>query len=286
MNEISHSFMDLRPKQRWEQGIWNSGMVLLFCCVIMGSANVVAQVHVRAAKQTKPVILSTSAPPSVINVRVDPRSVIDLRGLGASLYSTGLAPVSVMLSHLAVGDPGRDKGPTYLGYIYLVSHGRKLYLGSNYQNKTIRLGVLPEGELQILVASRSESFLASTGPAARNADGLPHATVRDMTNGWIEVHMEMTPRLPEAKLVFGDANQQAYARENYFGDVHLYFTGGVTCDATLQSLLELLKKGGPEERHDAADRLRKSYPTTARILRLFQPNSVEGGASTSSAPLR
>jgi hypothetical protein len=224
-----------------------------------------------------------SSKAAAIAGRVDPRSVMDFRGLGGIVYSTGLAPVSVTMTRVRSGE-GSHKGPGYPGQIYLVTKGRIICLGSNYDNKTLNLGWLPAGELRIVVNNPPESFTASTGPGARNAAALPHATVRDLPNGVVRVDMEMSPGLVEQRLIYGSGQQQAYARENFLADVHLYFTGGVTGDATVPLLIDSLKTGAPEVRLTAAGALRQAHPDIARGLGLFGRGQALPGALRAPPP--
>ena len=202
--------------------------------------------------------------PRTILRRVDPATVIDRRGMGGSVFATGLEPVTMRIF------PKRPapEDLTYYTRIYIVVDGKRRYIGHNRENKVVPLGKLPAGELSIVIDTEGEG-ISQTGPGSRNSDQLPHAVARDLNEGVVEVRFEGSMGLPEERLVYGNASEQDHARKNHFGDVLLQLTGGVTADATVPLLLESLRSDNPDLRKTAVEALRQAHRRIARSAGLF-----------------
>jgi len=204
----------------------------------------------------------TNAVHAAVPVPVDAAPVLDRQAIGATIYSTALEPVWIRIVPKPAGDA------TYVSRIYVVLKGTKQYLGTNRDNKSLALGRVAAGDLQILIETPGEG-LWSSGPGSRNADQLPHALARDVSEGLVEVRFEDLRGLPEERLTHGNATEQQYARQHYFRDVIVQVGGGVTADATVPALIESLQSSNPELRKTAADALRQTHPRMARALGLF-----------------
>lgn len=193
--------------------------------------------------------------------RKKPRAVFDLTGLGDPFYSTGLE--NVFLRIIPVVEPYRTNGHPYLANIYLVQGQQKIRLGSNYDSKLINLGKLPMGEIIIAV----ESFPAGSGvdwffsgPGDRNPDKLPHAVVRRLDSGIVDVRFEDSPYFTEMR---GMASNAGMLAANICQDTILQFGGGVTGDSALPILLKNLRDETPGTREAAAKTLKLAYPKIA-----------------------
>lgn len=246
-------------------GTWSLAALSAF--VLLGNAPVFAQKQApqRLNQGVRGEVKSQVQPAPVRMQRVSPQAVIDRRGMGGAVYSTGLEPITVRL----IGKPAG--AATYRSRIYVLVDGKPRYVGHNRENKTVSLGQWPVGELRILIETDGEG-VSSTGSGTRNVDRLPHALARDLADGVVEVRFEDVKGLPEEKLVYGSATDQQYARENYFADVNLQFNGGVTADSAVPVLLEEVKKGG-DRRKTAMEVLKQAHPRIARMLALRQPLS-------------
>jgi hypothetical protein len=184
---------------------------------------------------------------------------VDLRGLGGKVYSTGLEDIWV---RLIPQDPTKEKA--YLSQIHIISPGKKRHLGSNYESKFLNLGKIPAGEIQIEPWNTVERAALQTGPASRNEDGLPHATVRQLPTGVVDVRFENSPGLPEGKRINKSPFDPQWVHDHYFQDAILEFSGGVTADPMVMALLTMLKDPDPEKRKTATTALRQVYPKIAR----------------------
>lgn len=184
---------------------------------------------------------------------------VDLSGLGGQVYSTGLEDIWVTII-----PKSRATNITYLCQIYILGPGTAKYVGSNYEKKSLNLGKFPAGELLIGTSNTAERITVQTGPASRNPDNLPHATVRELPDGVVDVRFEDSRGLPEQRLVNGSPFERKWAHDNFFQDTVLQFSGGVTADAAVMTLLPMLKDTDPEKRQTAAAVLKQAYPKIAR----------------------
>jgi hypothetical protein len=210
-------------------------------------------------------------------VRVEEDISVDLSGLGGAVYSTGLEDVWVRLfsQKLYSGDGlhSGDGDVPYFSWIYLFATNRQTWLtnteiclGSNHEDedKFIKLGRLPAGEIRIRVQNTVEGNIVETGTASRNPDGLRHATVRKIPDGVVEVRFEHSPGLTEARLMSGTHLERLRAHNHFFHDCILQFGGGVTLDPTVFTLLTMSKDTDPEKRKVAKTALKQIHPNIAR----------------------
>ena len=191
-------------------------------------------------------------------VRSAPAARLDLSGVGGGVYSTGLENIQVTITPR----PSRATDPTYHSEIYVLWAGgkEKRHIGHNRQKRTVSLGRIPAGEVVVRIETGKDAH--ASGDASRNHDLLPHANVRQIAEGVVDVRMEDLPGLPEASA------PAAYKKEHFFQDANLVFTGGVTSEPGLLKTLELLKDPNPEARAAAAAVLKTGYPKTARAAGL------------------
>ena len=185
-------------------------------------------------------------------------------GLGGRVYSTGLEEVCVRI--IPVNKVAWKAETPYRSQIYLLGPGKKRLLGSNYDDRVVRLGRLPAGEIELgILPFGADAGAVRTGSGDRNPDGLPHAKVRAWPSGMVEVRFEDLLGLPEGRdLNSGNAVKREFAQRNFLSDVIVQFTGGVTADGAVLTVLESLKDPNPEVRHAAAATLRTGYPRIAR----------------------
>jgi len=187
---------------------------------------------------------------------------VNLVGLGGRIYSTGLDEVYVRIVPVHLVSWKRER--PYTSHIYLLAPGKKRFLGSNFDDRVVRLGRLPAGEIKLGIDSPEGSL--QTGPGERNPDKLPHAKVTQFPSGVVEVRFEDLLGLPERRgLRSGNSPaEQAYAHRNFLSDVIVQFSGGVTGSDVVMQTLELLKDPNPEVRKVAAYALKTCCPQIAR----------------------
>ena len=184
-----------------------------------------------------------------------------LLGLGGRVYSTGLEEVYVRI--IPVRQVSWKREMPYLSHIYLLSPGKTNFLGSNFDDRVVRLGRLPAGEIKLGIDSPEGSL--QTGPGERNPDRLPHAKVTQLPSGVVEVRFEDLLGLPERRgLRSVNSAEQAYAQRNLLSDVIVQFSGGVTASDVVMQTLEMLKHPDPEVRKVAAQALKACCPQIAR----------------------
>jgi len=184
-----------------------------------------------------------------------------LLGLGGRVYSTGLEEVYVRI--VPVNRVSWKIERPYTSGIYLLAPGKKRFLGSNYDDRVVRLGRLPAGEIELGIDSPEGSL--QTGPGERNPDKLPHAKVTQLPSGVVEVRFEDLLGLPERRgLRSVNSAEQAYAHRNFLSDVIVQFSGGVTGSDVVMQTLEMLKDPNPEVRKVAAYALKTCCPQIAR----------------------
>ena len=191
---------------------------------------------------------------------------VDLSGLGGGIYSTGLEPVWVRIISQKHHRPPDNLVPNFSQIYLLTTNDSAMYLGSNYQDKFLRLGKQPFGEIRIMIRCEANKSPLETGPASRNADNLPHATVKQLETGVVEVRFEDIPGLTEGRFMSGTIEERKYAHNHHFHDVVLEFRGGVTADTGLLTLLTLLKNADAQTRQGAEMALKQAYPRIARAV--------------------
>ena len=195
---------------------------------------------------------------------------VNLVGLGGRIYSTGLEEVYVRIVPVQQVSWKREK--PYLSHIYLLSPGKTNFLGSNFDDRVIRLGRLPAGEIKLGIDTfGADAGSVQTGPGERNPDNLPHAKATQLPSGVVEVRFEDLLGLPERRGLRSDNSpaEQAYAHRNFLSDVIVQFSGGVSASDVVMQTLEMLKHPDPEVRKVAAEALRVASPQTARSAGLF-----------------
>jgi hypothetical protein len=202
--------------------------------------------------------------PSTQVVSVQRQEQVSLAGLGGKVYSTGLEEVYVRI--IPVDQVSWKLEHPYVSRIYVMAQGKKRFVGSNFNGRVVRLGRLPAGEINLGIDSfGGDAGRVQTGSGERNPDGLPHATVRALPSGVVEVRFEDLFGLPEGRdLNSGDVAKRAHAQRNFLSDVIVQFSGGVTADGGVLTVLESLKDSNPEVRRAAAYTLRTGYPRIAR----------------------
>ena len=190
---------------------------------------------------------------------------VNLVGLGGRVYSTGLDEVYVRI--IPVDRVSWKLERPYTSRIYLLAPGRKRLLGSNFDDRVVRLGRLPAGEIKLGIDTYgADAGSVQTGPGERNPDRLPHAKVTQLPSGVVEVRFEDLLGLPERRgLKSGNSPaEQAYAHRNFLSDVIVQFSGGVTGSDVVMQTLEMLKDPNPEVRKVAAYALKTCCPQIAR----------------------
>ena len=190
---------------------------------------------------------------------------VNLVGLGGRIYSTGLEEVYVRI--IPVQQVSWKRETPYLSHIYLLSPGKTNFLGSNFDDRVVRLGRLPAGEIRLGIDPfGSGAGQVQTGPGKRNPDNFPHAKVTQLPSGVVEVRFEDLLGLPERSgLRSGNSPAvQAYAHRNFLSDVIVQFSGGVTASDVVMQTLEMLKDPNPEVRKVAAYALKTCCPQIAR----------------------
>jgi hypothetical protein len=206
-------------------------------------------------------VAGVSQAPSRRVISVQHVERVNLAGLGGTVFSTGLDEVFVRIVPVQQVSWKRER--PYRSQIYLLAPGEKRLLGSNFDDRVVRLGRLPAGEIKLGIDSPEGSF--QTGPGDRNRDSLPHAKVTGLPSGVVEVRFEDLHGLREAKrLASGNAAERAYAHRNLLSDVIVQFSGGVTADAAVMQALKCLKDPNPDVRNAAAYTLKVACPQIAR----------------------
>lgn len=183
------------------------------------------------------------------------RPAFDYRGIGGSVYATGLGEVTVTVH------PYReflaDGRKPYLTTVFFRKGESELRLGSNTEKRTVRLGRLERGEIRLVARSDGGDPVFESGPGSRNADGAPHSRVRQIKPGVVEVYFENT--IEEGTR--GDISEQ-----HWYKDFKMTLTGAVTADQGMIFLLDRVNDPDPTTRDSARQALRLASPEMARQM--------------------
>lgn len=208
-------------------------------------------------------VAATAPTPTARSVSFQRERQADLSGLGHCVYSTGLEDVYLRIVPV---ERVPQKDTPYRSKIFLLTGEKQRLLGSNSDDRVVRLGRLPAGEIHLGIDAAGPGAASfQTGPGERNADRLPHATVRSLPSGVVEVRFEDLIGLPEGRdLNSTDTGRRTFAARNFLNDVVVQLSGGVTADGGVLTVLASLKDPSPEVRKAAADTLKIGYPRIAK----------------------
>lgn len=195
---------------------------------------------------------SQATPATVVT---QPRPAMDYRGIGGSVYATGLGDVTVTVH------PYReflsDGRKPYLTTVFLKQGEKSLRLGSNTEKKTTALGRLERGEIRLVARCDAGDGVFESGPGNRNQDGAPHSRVRQVKPGVIEVYFEST---------MNEGTRSDRTEQHWYKDCMLTFTGAVTADEGMIFLINRANDPDPATRDSARQALKLASPEAARQL--------------------
>lgn len=178
----------------------------------------------------------------------------DYSGIGGAVYATGFGEV------VATVYPVKDfLADDFYPYLTIVSQRvgeREVLLGSNRERRTVRLGKLDRGEIRLIARCPDGGDpVFESGSGNRNPDGQPHSRVRTLEPGVVEVYFENT--MEEGKR--NDVREQ-----HWYKDYKVVFTGAVTADPGVLSLIEKTQDSDPGTREAARQALKALSPAMAR----------------------
>lgn len=200
--------------------------------------------------------VTRTVPANTATVQRNDRPRHDYSGIGGSVFATGLGEVMVTVHH--VSEFLSDGFWAYPTTVSMVSSNKEIFLGSNRQARTTRLGKLGRGEIELVAYCPDGDGVLHSGPGDRNQDNQPRSRVREVRPGVLELYFENT--IPE-----GTKNDRE--EQHWYKDVKLTFTGAVTTDSGLIVVLDKVNDPDPVLRKGARQALEMLSPTLARQVK-------------------
>ena len=208
-----------------------------------------------AQQKLKPgATVTRTVPAKTVTVQRNDRPPHDYSGIGGSVYATGLGEVTVTIHHVRsfLADKWSWVYPTSVS---MVSNSKLVLLGSNHETRATRLGKLARGEIQLIANCPIGDGVLISGLGSRNTDGKPRSRACDVRPGVVEVYFEDSIR---------EGTRNDEWEQHWYKDVKLTFTGAVTADTGLITVLDKINDPDPNLRRGAREALKMVWPSLAR----------------------
>lgn len=178
----------------------------------------------------------------------------DYSGIGGAVYATGLG--DVLATVYPVQDFLSDDFYPYVTIVHQKVGEQERLLGSNREKRTVNLGRLERGEIRLIARCPDGGDpLFESGPGARNADGQAHSRVRETNPGVVELYFENT---------MAEGQRNDIREQHWYKDYLVVFSGAVTSNPGVLTLLEKVRDPDPATREAARVALRALSPALAR----------------------